>query len=555
MAIGDLLFGLLGQPNPQQQMAQAFGQYPGQAGSRSGPVPGSGAGAAAPGLSQAGGAANVPGQPPQPNAPPQPQAYQSPPDLGQMYMNIIQRQQANAGINTGLGLLAGAFSHNQADRDNMLSAMQNLNQTQGGGNVGEQIGTLANLQQTMWQRQMLMQQYAMAPVYAKQLNIPVEQVQAYIAAGKLPDIMNEVAKQKMLQADPLHQAQVGSTQAEVPLKQAQTTEAGAQTQKAQAETRAIPATVAKTQAETAAIPITTAKTQAETAAIPATVAKTQAETAAIPATVQKTQAETAVAQATAAKAAADAAARANMQNIINDPNFTQKYHMTPDQAKAMPPDELAKVLATGPQTAAETTAKAGAEVTSSAQQTLDSLRASYDKQNELINNITSQPDILNEITGQVAGRVPTSVAPLLSGRFNPQSAHDLQAQIDQLADMGFITGAHAVRQAVGGKVTNTEAKAGNEAETRLHDQTQSLPAYLDAIKQVKLESDRNMAIAYRQAGIPIPDDLPDVKKAAAILVGTGVTTGASPAPSPAPKELPTKKWVRNPKTNQLELQQ
>ena len=339
MAIGDLLFSLMGQPNPGQQISQALGQFPGQAGSRSGPVPGPGAGAAAPGLAQAGGGANSQGAPPsgQPPPPPQPQAYQTPPDMGQLYLNLMQRQQANQGINTGLGLLAGAFSHNQADRDNMIGAMSDLNKNM--PSPGEQMSSIASLQQTMWQRQMLMQQLQMAPVYAKQLGISVEQATAYIQSGKLPEIMEAVTKQKMEQADPLHIAQTreataatgkataetGAIPAQIAKTEADTAEATARTgaipaqvAKTTAETAAIPSTVAKTTAETAAIPSQVAKTTAETAAIPAQVAKTTAETAAIPAQVAKTTAETSLTQAQAEKAQADAAARANLNKLIQD---------------------------------------------------------------------------------------------------------------------------------------------------------------------------------------------------------------------------------------------
>lgn len=308
MAIGDLLFSLMGRPNPQQQLAQAFNQFPGQAGSRSGPVPGPGAGAAAPGLAQAGGGAQAgapPPQQPQPEQqqPPQPQAYQTPPDLGQIYLNLMQRQQANAQINTGLGLLAGAFSHNQNDRSNMISAMSGLNQNM--GNPTEQVGALAQLQQTVWQRQMMMAQMQHLPEIAKQLGITPEMATGLFYSGKLGDVMQNISQSQYQQGTPEYKANVGKALADTGL--------------AQAQTGAIPATVAKTQAETGeavartnAIPATVAKTQAETGlataqtgAVAPTIEKTKAETAAALATIPKTQADVAQIQAQTAKAQQD----------------------------------------------------------------------------------------------------------------------------------------------------------------------------------------------------------------------------------------------------------
>ena len=75
----DFLQGAMGRPDPQQQLAAALGQGPGQAGSSQGPQPLAGQNALPAGPAGPGGAPG--GQ----QAPPTPQIYQSPPDLTQMY--------------------------------------------------------------------------------------------------------------------------------------------------------------------------------------------------------------------------------------------------------------------------------------------------------------------------------------------------------------------------------------------------------------------------------------------------------------------------------------
>ena len=477
MAIGDILFGLMGQPNPQQQLTRALGQGPGN--SPMGQAIASGSSAAPPPTS---GSAPS-GQNQQQQQQPTPQAYQTPPDMGQMYLNLMQRQQANANINTGLGLLAGAFSHNQADRNNMISAMQGLNASQ--PNAGEQMSAFASLQQSMFQRQALLQQLQNAPMYAKQLGIPVEQVTAFIQAGKLPDIMDAVAKQKMLQNSPLYGAQVASTQAE----------AG----KATAETGAIPSTVAKTQAETAAIPFTVAKTQADTAlagaqaaALPATTAKIQAETAAIPAQIAKTQADTAVAQAQAQKAAADAQARANLATLTQDPNFTTKYGITPAAAQALPPDELAKFIASVPQRMATTTAKISAEDMATARAGLPAADLKAREAMDLADNIVQDPS-LQYRTGLA------SYAPALWG-----NEAGTQAKIDKLQGTSGVAAVDALKGGIG-RIHGSEFSESEKAQSLLGAQHVSTGTYQGYVNDFKTKLGTQMAQMYQKAGLPVPD--------------------------------------------------
>ena len=577
MAIGDLLFSLMGQPNPGQQIAQAMGQFPGQAGSRSGPVPGPGAGAAAPGLAQAGGGANSPGQPPQAQQqqqqPPQPQAYQTPPDLGQLYLNLMQRQQANQGINTGLGLLAGAFSHNQQDRDNMIGAMSDLNKNMPA--AGEQLQTMAALQQTMWQRQMMMQQYAMAPVYAKQLGIPVEQVQAYIQAGKLPEIMSAVSENKMKLSDPLHIAQTGEAAAETGKATAETAaipstvaKTQAETAEAQARTGAIPATVAKTQAETAAIPATVAKTQAETAAIPSTVAKTQAETAAIPSTVAKTQAETAATLATIPKTQADVnniqAQTLKTQQDTKLPTEQIKnysYYAQSELDGKRQPVSFGDWLSSGGQNPTEgmkdyrlamsqvpegqpkpsfdewNAKNAGmkeAYTQSALLQTQQKMGAQAQLP-EATKKITDQLALADSIINdpsldKLTGWGGTSIGKLIKAMPGTAGA-GLQAKIDQLAGSAGVSAVESLKGV--GRILGTEFAAGTEAQSRLHDQTMSGADYKEAIRDYRNKVAAQLRIVYDRSGMPMPKEIDDQIK-------------GSQAPAP-------RKVVRN-ANGQLELQ-
>lgn len=537
MAIGDLIFNLMGQPDPRRQLAAALqnqsmppngtlntqGQLEGGPGAGGTPSPtGSGQ------VAQAGGAPPAgPGAQP-PAAPPQPQAYQSPPDLGQMYMNLVARDRANAQIDRGAGLLFGAFAAPQ-DRGPMLQAMTSGGSGAGGiggSNAADIVENLGKIYQMQTGMAMTRQMYQNAPTFARQLNIPVEQVYALIAQGKLPEIMQDAEKQRLLQADPLHQAQVASSQAEVPLKQAQTGSAVAETGVKQADIAMKNQDIAARAKLLGSVPDIAKATGMDPvvlAAMPpdklADIAAKASEPTEASKNYKQARAELAAQGFNEQQVNALAPPEMLIAGASSDPSFRSYIQQRATAMKADPNspaalqsfEQFKQAAAVSQQTASEL-----AKQKTTAQQSLDSLRAQYDKQRELIDNINKDPN-LSEITGQVAGRVPTSLAPFIAGRSNTQQAKDLQAQIDQLSKMGFISGAHAVREAVGGRVTQNEAQAGANAENRLSDQSQSTEAYKASIRQLKEESDRNMAIAYHQAGIPIPDDLADVKEAATKL--------------------------------------
>lgn len=202
-ALGDLLFNLTGQTDPRFRLASALagGNSVGQ-GSNILPDA-SGQPVQLPGANP--NTAPAP-EPPQPQVP---QAYQSAPDFSKMYLDLLNRQQASDAIDRGMGLLFAGFAQPN-NRAEMVRAMSQPSGADSPGTIASNLGKIYQMQaDVQMQRQML----ANAPIYAKQLGIPVEQVLALIAQGKLPDILSEVEKNRLLLADPLHQAQTAAERA------------------------------------------------------------------------------------------------------------------------------------------------------------------------------------------------------------------------------------------------------------------------------------------------------------------------------------------------------
>jgi hypothetical protein len=152
MALFDLIQSAMGRPDPSAQVAAALGQGPVQPGSPAGPQPLAGpTPSAGPPAGQAGqgGAAGASAASPQPQQPAQAQAYQTPQDLGQMFVQLMQRQQASEGFNRGLGMMLAGFA-NPRDRAAMVEGMSG--QT---GDPGSLMGRLMQLQQWNIQQQQM----------------------------------------------------------------------------------------------------------------------------------------------------------------------------------------------------------------------------------------------------------------------------------------------------------------------------------------------------------------------------------------------------------------
>jgi hypothetical protein len=204
-SILDLIQSAMGRPDPMQQIAARLGQMPGQPGSPAGPQPLAGptpnAGPTPTGPAGSGGPPGASGGPPPTGgpggapgapggAPPQPQAYQTPPDLGQMFVTLMQRQQSNDQFNRGLGMLAAGFAQPR-DRETMVNAMS--------GSTGDPAGLMGNL--------MKLQQY----------NIEQQNMMAYRQAipGMLQKAGIDPTYAPAVMADPTIMSKVLETQAGV----------------------------------------------------------------------------------------------------------------------------------------------------------------------------------------------------------------------------------------------------------------------------------------------------------------------------------------------------
>ena len=195
MALFDLIQSAMGRPDPSMAIAHALGQAPGQPGSPQGPQPLAGAAPPGPPAGQ-GGAPGASDAPPGPPAAPQPQATQTPPDLGQMFVQLMQRQQASEGFNRGLGMLAAGFAQPR-DRAAMIDAMSGQS-----GDPGSTMGNLMKLQQWNIQQQRMGEMQKNLPAIAEAMGLPLAAVQTMYASN--PETFgSEIAK--------IQEAQMGLT--------------------------------------------------------------------------------------------------------------------------------------------------------------------------------------------------------------------------------------------------------------------------------------------------------------------------------------------------------
>lgn len=194
--IADLFY--MGQPNPATQIAAALGNGP--TGHPNPMVAGAG------GPSATGAA---PGAPTAGAAPPQPQAYTSPPELSNaysrladpnqlmgLYLQLSQRQQAQEGINRGIGMMLAGLAQPR-DRAIMVNASQGMVP-----DAGAQMGDLMKIYSFDYQLQRQRALERAAPQLAAQTGIPVDAIMAD------PEIVKSIAvAQAGLSGDPTVQAQ------------------------------------------------------------------------------------------------------------------------------------------------------------------------------------------------------------------------------------------------------------------------------------------------------------------------------------------------------------
>jgi hypothetical protein len=192
--IADLLY--LGQPDPNQQIAQALsGQQPGGPAQGAGPpganpLPPNGP---APTNAPDPNAPPSPGNPP-PNGPQQPMAYQSSPDMSasyaqlaspqannlmSLYLRAYERDRAEDQINHGLALIAANYAGNPGSARAIMQSAD-----AGRGDAGGMVNNLMQIYGFQQQQQAMQSMLAQAPAIAQKLGMDEGIVRSTIMAGR-----------------------------------------------------------------------------------------------------------------------------------------------------------------------------------------------------------------------------------------------------------------------------------------------------------------------------------------------------------------------------------
>lgn len=175
--LGDLIMRMAGHADPRQQLLQAVaGGHTPRAGDHT-----SSAAAGGPGTS-------APQQPPQ-----QPQAYTSPPELMELYMNLMKRQEQNQALNRGLGMFAAGLAQDQ-NRQAILAATQGGGSSGGGGDAHSLFQMVMGMQQQQMELQQRAAQRAAVPSIASKYGLDVQTALYLFDAGKLDQVISELEK-------------------------------------------------------------------------------------------------------------------------------------------------------------------------------------------------------------------------------------------------------------------------------------------------------------------------------------------------------------------------
>lgn len=198
MGFGGMLLDLIGEKDPRMAMLAALG--PGAAGATQ----------QAPGATQDGAAgggampvAYGPGTAPvRPGAAPAvpsptPAAYQSPPELMELYTQLMKRQNQEQGFDAGLGLLTSSLVQ-PANRGRVFSAVSGLGPNGSrGGAANDPMTTMTGmmkLQEAQRQLEVRAQQRLALPSIAKQYNIDLPTATYLFDTGKLDTVLSELLK-------------------------------------------------------------------------------------------------------------------------------------------------------------------------------------------------------------------------------------------------------------------------------------------------------------------------------------------------------------------------
>lgn len=171
--IGEMIFNMMGKEDPRTALLQqAMG----------GAAGGAGTGTAAAGTPATAGAADQQ----------QPSTYTSPPELMELYTQLMDRQRRTGMIDTGIGMLGAAFAHPE-NRAGIMAAYG------GGGSSGSEdpMTFLTGIMDFQAKNQAAMQKAAMRaslPAIAKEHGIDLATAQYLFDTGKLDSVLQDSMK-------------------------------------------------------------------------------------------------------------------------------------------------------------------------------------------------------------------------------------------------------------------------------------------------------------------------------------------------------------------------
>lgn len=170
--LGDLIFQLMGKPDPRQALLAAVGggsTQPTPAATGDTPsAPASGGGTA---------------------APQQPQVYQSPPQLIDLYAQLVDRSERNANINRGIGLI-GASLAQERNRPGIMAMFSGDN----GPDPTNLISNVMALQKNTIATQNRAAQLASLPEIAAKYGLDINTARYLYDTGKLDEVISEAEK-------------------------------------------------------------------------------------------------------------------------------------------------------------------------------------------------------------------------------------------------------------------------------------------------------------------------------------------------------------------------
>lgn len=175
-SIGDAIFKLMGRDDPRQLLASAIAG----GGQPADPQ----VAQATPGAEGTGGAAAAPAA-----SPPESGVYKSPQELVQLYMQVMERQDRNAMIDRGIGLMGASLAH----PENRAGIMAAFNR-EVGSSPGDLFNNLIKLQTGVAEVNQKAAQRATIPAIAAKYGLDIETAMYLFDTGKLDAVIAEAEK-------------------------------------------------------------------------------------------------------------------------------------------------------------------------------------------------------------------------------------------------------------------------------------------------------------------------------------------------------------------------